>query len=151
MPALPPSIRDHWREIALGFIGAWLFISFCISQTGWSSFARRHRARTRPPGRTHRATNSWFRGPFSAYGNLISVVFGETGIHVRVVFLFRPFHPPFLVPWASVSRVEKKFGFFGQQYRVDIHDDAGQLHMIVPRSARDDLMAHYRKPAAEPR
>jgi hypothetical protein len=149
MPLNLSMVRDNWQIMALSLAGLWMVLSFGVSRMGWSSFSRRHRARTRPRGRAYRAKASWFRGFLSNYGSLTSVIFTESGVYVFPLFLIRPFHPPFLVPWSGVSRVEKKFGFFGQQYRMDIRDDAGEFHLILPGAVRDDLMAGYRKKEAQ--
>ncbi len=60
------------------------------------------------------------------------------------MFLFRAFHPPFLVPWASVRRVEKKDSFFLRGYRLDIEDAAGEIHVLLPKKVEDDLFKYYK-------
>ena len=59
------------------------------------------------------------------------------------MFLFRAFHPPFLVPWASVRRVEKLEGFFCQRYRLDIEDAAGKIHVLLPKKVENVLFKHH--------
>ena len=38
----------------------------------------------------------------------VTVTLGEEGIHVRPSFLFQWRHPPILIPWKAVTKVEQK-------------------------------------------
>ena len=58
--------------------------------------------------------------------------------------LFRAFHPPFLVPWASVRRIEKADGPFRQVYRMDIEDTVGEIHVLLPTSMEQELFRYHR-------
>jgi hypothetical protein len=60
------------------------------------------------------------------------------------MFLFRAFHPPFLVPWANVRRVEKKDGLFRRGYLLDIEDAAGEIRVMLPREVEDDLFRYHK-------
>lgn len=89
------------------------------------------------------------------YGNVVRVIFTNEGIYFSVSFLFRAFHPPFLVPWESVTRAEKTTRFFWPCYRIDIADAAGKIHVILPEKIESDLQ-RFRKhqpnsPHANPR
>ena len=57
----------------------------------------------------------------------------------------RAFHAPFMVPWTSVRRVEKKTGLL-PRYRLDIEDAAGEIHVTLPAKAEYELLK-YKHPA----
>jgi hypothetical protein len=92
----------------------------------------------------YNSPSSWFGIIFACYRNVVRVVFTDAGVYFYAMFLFRAFHPPFLVPWQSVKRVEKKEGFFGHRYRLDIEDAAGEIHVRLPGKAGHDLFKYYK-------
>ncbi len=139
MQPSPPHAAEFWPFFPVFFVGMWLFVSFIISQTGWRSFSNRYPVRTRPPGRVYVSPSSRFGNIFASYRNVIRVVFTDAGVYFYVSFLFRAFHPPFLVPWASVRRVEKQDGIFCKRYRLDIEDAVGEMHVLLPKKIEDDL------------
>jgi hypothetical protein len=123
------------------FIAIWALISFLISRGGWHAFASRYRSRNRPGG------GAW-GSPFTSFGLLrshyaycIRVVFCDTGVYFSTSLLVRAFHAPFMVPWASVSRVEKKTGLL-PRYRLDIEDAAGEIHVTLPAKAEHELLKY---------
>ena len=146
MPPSTTQAQDFWPFFPLFFLSMWITVTFIISHMGWRSFSRRYPARSRPAGRVYASPASWFGNIFASYRNVVRVIFTDAGIYFYAMFLFRAFHPPFLVPWESVRRVEKKDGFFRRGYRLDIEDAAGQIHVLLPRNAADDLF-RYHKPA----
>ena len=123
----------------------WILVNFIISRMGWRSFASRYPAPSRPPGRVYVSQSSWFGSIFACYRNVVRVVFTDAGVYFYAMFLFRAFHPPFLVPWASVRGVGKKDGFFHRGYRLDIEDAAGKIHVLLPEKVADDLFGHYKR------
>lgn len=125
------------------FVGMWIVVSFTISHLGWRSFSARYGTQTRPPGRAYVSPQSSFGSILSGYRNVVRVVFTETGIYFYATFLFRAFHPPFLVPWESVRRVEKREGFFNRGYYLDIEDAVGKIHVLLPKKVEDDLLRYY--------
>jgi hypothetical protein len=142
---MPPSSShpvDFWPFFPFVFIGMWILVSFIISHMGWRSFSSRYPAASRPAGRVYSSPSSWFGTIFASYRNVVRVVFTNAGIYFYAMFLFRAFHPPFLVPWASVRRVEKKDGFFLRGYRLDIEDPVGEIHVLLPKKVEDDLFRY---------
>ena len=144
MPPSQPHPEEFWPFFPIFFVGMWVLVCFIISHMGWRSFSARYAMQTRPPGRVYASPSSWFGSIFASYRNVVRVVFTDAGIYFYAMFLFRAFHPPFLVPWASVRRVEKKDGFFCQRYRVDIEDAAGEIHVLLPTKVEDDLFRHHK-------
>ncbi len=125
------------------FAGMWVFVGFFISQSGWRGFAERYAAGDRPDGTAYTAPRAWFGSIFASYNNVARVIFTDRGIYVYAMFLFRAFHPPFLLPWESVKKVEKKKGFFTDSYRMDIEDTPGELHLLLPENVENDLFKYY--------
>ena len=135
--------NELWPLFPVFFIGVWLFVSLTISRMGWSSFAERYPAQTRPRGMAYRSPSTSF-GSFARYGNVVHVIFTDAGVYFYASVLFRPFHSPFLVPWESVKRVEKKRVLFWPRYRIDIQDSSGEIHVILPVSVENALLLHER-------
>jgi hypothetical protein len=111
---------------------------------GWNSFAVRYPAQTRPEGTAHNSPSAWFGTFLARYSNVVRVVFTDAGVYFYAQFLFRAFHPPFLVPWESVKRIEKKRLLFWFRYRMDIEDSAGEIHLILPVNIERELI-RYKK------
>jgi hypothetical protein len=131
--------QDLWLIFPFFFVGMWLVVSASISRDGWRSFAERYPASNRPAGQSYVSPRTRFAGFYARYGNVVRVIFTDDGVYFSVLFLFRAFHSPFLVPWRSVARVERERGFFGDRYRLDIEDAAGEIHVILPLSIEHDL------------
>lgn len=144
MASSAPQAHDFWPFFPLLFVSGWIAVSFIISHTGWRSFSSRYPARSRPPGRVYTSPLSWFGSIFISYRNVVRIVFTDTGIYLYALFLFRAFHPPFLVPWASVRRVVKRDGFLFRGYQLDIEDAAGEIHVLLPRKVEDELFRYHK-------
>ena len=131
-----------WLLFPFLFVGLWVFASAQISREGWRSFAERYPASSRPAGSAHNSPRTRFASFISRYGNVVRVIFTADGVYFSVLFLFRPFHSPFLVPWDSVKRIEKKRGFLFDHYQLDIEDAAGEIHVTLPLSVEHDLFRY---------
>jgi hypothetical protein len=140
MPSQPPATQ--FVLLPFLFIGLWVTVNFIISRLGWASFAQSYPARIRPRGIAYRSPSSWFGCFLARYGNVVHVIFSDRGIYFYASFLFRAFHPPFLVPWDSVKHIEKKRVLFWVRYRIDIKDSAGEIHVILPVSVENALILH---------
>ena len=143
---MPPSSfhpEKFWPVLPLLSLGFFSLISFMLSRMGWCSFAERYPAKTRPTGMSYASPRSWFGRMGPSYSNVVRVTFTDAGVFFNAMFLFRAFHSPFLVPWASVRSVEKKDGFWGKRYRLDIEDPAGEIHVLLPARVEHDLFRYY--------
>ncbi|RBP39628.1 hypothetical protein DES53_10955 [Roseimicrobium gellanilyticum] len=82
--------------------------------------------------------------PVSPYKNVVRVILTEEGVYFCVWFPFRLCHPPFLLPWESVRRVEKKDSFLlGQSIHVDVMDPVGTMHLWLRKSVEQDLLKYF--------
>ncbi|GJM40243.1 MAG: hypothetical protein DHS20C20_05250 [Ardenticatenaceae bacterium] len=48
----------------------------------------------------------------SSYRSVLKICADDEGLYFSVMFLFRPGHTPFFVPWAEISGAKKSFGLF---------------------------------------
>jgi hypothetical protein len=141
MPASIEQFQNNPLLFPFFFVGIWVSVCFVISRMGWHSFATRYPVQNRPAGTAYNSPSSWFGNIFASYRNVVRVVFTETGIYFYAMFLFRAFHPPFLVPWTSVKRIERKAGLFGPRLRMDIEDASGEIHVLLSPKVERDLFA----------
>jgi hypothetical protein len=85
----------------------WCAVLFLLSVLGgWRALARAYASETRPAGRTFSFRSGSFG--FVNYGGCLSFASGPAGLYVAVFPLFRPGHPPFLVPWHDISAKAKE-------------------------------------------
>jgi hypothetical protein len=141
----PPSpAEEFWPFFPVFFAGLWVLVCFIISHMGWRSFSARYAMPARPSGRIYTSPSSRFGNILASYRNVVRVVFTDEGIYFCAMFLFRAFHPPFLVPWESVRRVEKKDGWFFKGYRLDIENAAGEIQVWLPKKVENDLFRYHK-------
>jgi len=127
------------------FVFAWCTVSFIISRFGWQLFAARYRATERPEGRAYNVPFFNFGSLLPTYRNAARIIFTHQGIHFYMLFLFRPFHPPFLVPWSSVSSIHPLFGLMSSNYyEITIDDQAGRIRLQVHKKAEKDFTAYHK-------
>lgn len=130
------------------FVGIYLVVSAIQSYAaGWYSLAERYPAASRPLGNAYTSSSSQF-GYFGHYHHVVRVIFTDGGVYFYAMFLFRVFHPPFLIPWHCVSRIKKKEGMFGSYYLIEIEDDAFRLWLSLPGRIEDDLLRYQPNPEA---
>ena len=88
-----------------GVVLWWCFVVFLVSRmSGWAVLARHYRLRDPFVGRRHRFQRLQLR--WSNYGGCVTVGTNADGLHLAVVFPFRPGHPPLLIPWGEVVSAE---------------------------------------------
>jgi hypothetical protein len=139
---LPP---DFWpiSIFLFCFVYIWLLIFLITRQfSGWRSFAERYPAQVRPTGSTYTASKYWV-GKMPFYKNCVRIIFTDAGVYFYMRFFFRLFHPPFLLPWESVKRIEKVHGFFGSRYLLKIEDAVTRVQLELPEKVEHDLSRYY--------
>ncbi|SRR5260221_14126278 len=143
---LPPGF---WTivVIVLGAVYVLVLVALMDSTVtgGWGSFAKRYPAQARPEGNAYSVLSCRFYNVYNR-GIGIRVIFTETGIFFYMTFLSRLAHPPFLLPWESVKRVEKGHGVFGEYYIMEIKDAAGTFRLDLNRNVEHDLSRYYKAP-----
>ena len=98
--------------IALGlFIAIWIAATWLVSALGgWRALAERYRSDLPFTGQTWRM-RSGRMGGVVRYNGLLTVGVNQAGLHLAVMPLFRPGHPPLFIPWPDVT-VESGRRFF---------------------------------------
>lgn len=127
------------------FVAMWLAVTGLLGTVGgWSELARHYG----DPGEAPRGSSIEVRGSSLSlrggwiplptnYNRCVTVTLSGTGLHLRVMFLFRFRHPPLLIPWTRVERVERGTVFFffriltvhprGSATRIRLHGRAARL------------------------
>jgi hypothetical protein len=143
---LPP---DFWVTVVIILGGVFIFVLISLADAqakgGWSSFAKRYPAQTRPAGNAYRVP-SWTYCYVHWNARGLRVVFTDAGIYLYKTFPSSLAHPPFLLPWESVKRVKKGHGFFGEYSILEIEDAAGKLRLDLSNETEHEL-AKYQKVA----
>lgn len=114
-----------------------------MSRGGWVRFARKYPAAQRPSGAAFAAAVVFNVEPKAGdinlnrmkYGGMIRAIPCEAGLSLFPFFLFRVGHRPFLLPWSSVTRMEKGRPFFRQHFGFLIVGSAGTLGVSLPMAA----------------
>lgn len=147
MIAAPPPLAD-W-QIALIviplFMGFWSLVIAMISFVGgWHDLAKRFRREDSTFRINDRPIEkySWASlkmGPAffpTNYGNCITVTLSDDGLGLQVMPLFRPLHPPLLIPWTSIETCtqDKELLIFDRT-RIQLRELANPLR-IYGRAGR---------------
>jgi len=81
----------------------WPIVLFTISKiTGWTRLAEKYRTWEDPESNVMRAVRvNW--GNIMITGNIYTIACNRTGLYLGVLFPFRLFHPPLLIPWHEIK------------------------------------------------
>lgn len=135
-----------WWSFLVAFPAGWCFVLFVISWIGgWRRLARRFPAAGRPTGGETYYLLSGSMGMAQARGTLILTI-APAGLYLTNLFLFRPFHPPLLLPWSGVRTLEQRKSLFGG-YWVLVFEDAGTTVELPLRPGMPEVV----RAAAGPR
>ena len=92
----------HLQILLAAGIGFWILISTVLARvSGWAALARVYRLQDSFDGRRWRFQTAQMRWATN-YGSCLSVGVSPRGLYLAVPFLFRPTHPPLLVPWGDI-------------------------------------------------
>jgi len=99
---MPPSSHPAAPLALLLFPLMWCGALGLLSATGgWRALARRFPSEGTPPA--NRRWMVWGELGWVTYRSTLTVGHSEAGLHLAVFPMFRPFHPPLLIPWKSIS------------------------------------------------
>lgn len=102
--------EDYPWVLVLLFPLVWSGALMLVAHTGgWARIAAEYRSWDPFEGRRWRFQSGQFG--WSNYGNCLTVGAARQGLYFSVLFLFRPGHPPILVPWSDVTATPGKFLF----------------------------------------
>lgn len=103
---------DKWPQFAplliiVGFSLWWLFVMNKIgSYSGWRDLHQRYAARAEPKGQ--RRLFQGMRMGRCQYSGTLLFIFSPEGFYLRGLGLFRPGHPPLLIPWTDMREIAPK-------------------------------------------
>ena len=130
--------------LALSFVAVWLFVNYSFAATsGWHLLAKRYRTTTSP----HGPILEWqvYRMGSLQETGITILTTSPLGLHLSRVDLFRPFHPPLLIPWHTITKVTEGRTWWGRQWvQLDLDGITG-LRVGI-RALR--AMAPYLPPVA---
>ena len=97
--------RIYSIEIAIVAIPLIYFsICFLFSRMGWYAFSSKLSMHCPPDGVKFREVSGWFN-PIAAYRKNLSITISHEGVYCEQGFIFRPWHPPFFIPWEFLDQV----------------------------------------------
>jgi hypothetical protein len=89
------------------FVGVWLLVSHSFATTsGWRFLAERYRATDKANGPEFRR-QVYRMGDVPERGGVTILRVTPPGLYLFTFIPFRPFHPPLLVPWRVIARVDE--------------------------------------------
>lgn len=90
----------------------WIGIVLLISRlSGWGSMAEAYPSRE-PHAATCFSLQSAILRLASNYNGVLKICANEEGVYFSVLFLFRPGHSPFFVPWEEIRGAKKSYFFY---------------------------------------
>jgi hypothetical protein len=93
----------HLQVLLAAGIGLWILISTVIARvSGWAALARIYRLQDSFDGRRWHFQTAQMRWATN-YGSCLTLGVSPRGLYLAVPFLFRPTHPPLLVPWGDIA------------------------------------------------
>ena len=126
----------------------WCLVAWSLARTGgWSALAQRCPAAGRKPAAGERSFyhlgGSISKGNFfpTRYNGTFILTAAPEGIYLKNFFLFRPFHPPLLLPWSGVRALEQRKRWFGSVSVLVFVDDGTTLEIFLPAAAREAVRA----------
>ena len=90
----------------------WSAIIFLISRIGgWGSMAEAYPSREPHAAQCFSLQSAILRLA-SNYNGVLKICADDQGLYFSVMFLFRPGHSPFFVPWGEISGTKKGYFFY---------------------------------------
>ena len=116
-------------------------VPYLIARFGWTRLAETHPGGPQPPdGPSYRSCSG--RIGLTSYNRCLNVTIARAGVHVVPVWFVRLFHPPLLLPWSGVRRVEDKHFLFIHRTMLVFEDPGGpKFTLYLPGGARADIAA----------
>lgn len=91
----------------LVFFIAWLYFMRLMASLGWSEFVKQHGTKMVKAGRSYPCHSLVFDPDHPRGRSTASLTPTSEGVLFSCgIFFFRPYHPPFLVPWDLVMILE---------------------------------------------
>lgn len=132
------------------FVAMWFGVTGLLSYlSGWPVLAARFRSATSVVGEHFRFVSGSVgvsnRFPVN-YRNCLFITVGITGFRISVLFLFRLFSPPLLIPWSQVESVTEQRYWFIHRSVIRIRGFSGNI--IVPDPVGQCITQAYARHSA---
>jgi hypothetical protein len=86
----------------------WAMAAVLVARLGgWARLGREYPAQPQNGGRRFRFQSGRMRF-WTGYGSCLMIGSDPLGLHLAVLFIFRPGHPPLFIPWSEVSVCEDR-------------------------------------------
>lgn len=106
---------------AVAFPALWSGVTWLMGiVSGWSRLASRYRTDGRAEVTVLSAGSARIGG--AAYNNMLQVGIQPEGLRLSVWRIFRPGHPPLLIPWSDITDIEETRSLLGTRNRLRIRD-----------------------------
>lgn len=143
----------------LFFVGMWMFVTALLSAAGgWGALGRLYPdpdGRARSPLQSFGSASAYLRRggiPLPVnYNNCVVVEVAEAGLHLRPWLPFRFRHPPLLIPWDRIDRVDPGTLLFRRT--VTIHPRGTGTRILLrgrPAEAVEEAWGRRAAPVAQP-
>ena len=127
--------------IVLLFVAAfplfWSGVCLLISKMGWSRLAAAYRTEAGITGETFRSVTGTVG--VSSYRNVLTVSLEPDGLRLSVMVLFRPGHPPLLIPWGHLLNVRKTAVLFRTAYAFET-ERGGTVTIRLPERIAEAIV-----------
>lgn len=123
----------------------WSGVLGLISLGGWRKLARQYREMRGPSGDRLPGARS-IRLNLANYNGVISAYAGREGLYMSVMFLFRPFHPPVLIPWGDIQPQGSANIFFFSYQKLKVGRE-GTVSLSIPQRWFDQIAPYLRNAA----
>jgi hypothetical protein len=122
------------------FPAFWSGVVWLVGQVGWRRLARDYETDAPITGRTFRMASASIG--WATYSNTLTISIEPGGLRLAPMLLFRPGHPPVLIPWDDIEGIRPQTLLWHTSYALDVA--ASQpLTVRVPervvRAIRDEL------------
>jgi hypothetical protein len=89
----------------IAFVAIWSLVCWLIAwMGGWRRLVSVYPARGTPVGKRYGGVYGMMG--ISSYKGVLTVVVAPEGLHLSTMSIFRPGHPPLLIPWAALRNGE---------------------------------------------
>jgi len=95
----------------------WVIVTIVLSYGGWQQLATHYRVTTLP-AEAEGSLLGYAKVGWVSYKNVLRVGACREGLALSVSFLFRPFHPPLLIPWQAVGSIQSTTFLWSTTYSV---------------------------------
>ncbi|GAB5537317.1 MAG: hypothetical protein Rubg2KO_35660 [Rubricoccaceae bacterium] len=115
----------------------WSGVCVLISKMGWSRLAAAYQTDAEATGETFRAVSGMVG--VSSYRNVLTVSLEPEGLRLAVMVLFRPGHPPLLIPWGDLVNVRTTTVLFSTAYAFET-EQAGSVTIRLPERIVEGIL-----------